>query len=221
VGFFGSFFGDDQRDDLAKAKQQSDAALKSGYDNANGYYGQAYDLYSPYAKSGQQASTMYNNALGVNGQGAQQSFMDNYKSADPFRAENEDYATNSLLRGYRAQGMVDSGASRLAAARASLQRGSQDYNQYLDRLNGAGSQGYQATNAQAGIRGGQADMAYGYGSQSAGNAINYGNAQAASRSTGINNLIGLVGAGAKAYSAWPSSGGSGSGGWQTTVTRGG
>lgn len=206
MGFFGSFFGDDQRDDLAKAKQQSDAALKSGYDNANGYYGQAYDLYSPYAKSGQTASTMYNNALGVNGTDAQKQFMDGYKSYDPFRQENEDYATNSLLRGYRAQGMVDSGTSALAAARASLQRGSQDYNSYLDRLNGVGQQGYQATGQQAGIRSGQADLAYGYGSQTAGNDINYGNAMAASRSTGINNLIGLLGAGAKAYGGAPRGG---------------
>lgn len=206
MGFFGSFFGDDQRADLTQAKQQADAALSQGYNDSQGYYGKAYDLYSPYAQSGQQASTMYNNALGINGQAAQQQFMNNYASSDPFRQANADYTTNTLLRNYRANGLLDSGASQLATARANLQQGSQDYNNYLNRLQGVGQTGYNATSSQAGIYGQQGQTAMGYGQQRAAGDISYGNAMAASENTGINNLLSLAGVAAKAYAGAPSGG---------------
>ena len=131
-----------------------------------------------------------------------------------------------------AHGQLNSGNAYMAAARGSLERGSQDWNSYLDRLHGLGSEGAQIGQQAAGIRMNGANalsgyaqqhgqnmgnsygqgaaydvqqghalggMDYQYGMDRAGNRINYGNAQASNRSTGINNILGLLGAGANAY----------------------
>ena len=204
--------GTSQQKDLKASKGAADSALSQGYTGAMGDYKTAQGMYDPYVKQGQQANSMYGNALGLNGVDAQKSFGANYAAADQFREQNADFANNALMRQYNAKGMGNSGTAALATQRASLERGSQDYNNYLNRLQGQGQQGFQATGAQAGLQQGMGDMTYGYGQQRAGNEINYGNALAQSRSTGINNLMGLAGLGLKGYGAYqgmPSAGGSG------------
>ena len=198
--------------DLANAKGAATQALTNGYNGAMGNYNTAQGMYDPYRQQGQQASNMYGNALGLNGTDAQKSFGANYAASDPFREQNADFANNALMRQYNAKGMGNSGTSALATQRASLERGSTDYNNYLNRLQGVGQQGFQATGAQAGLEQGKGDLTYGYGQQQAGNEISYGNALAQSRNTGVNNLLGLGGLlakGAGAYMGMPSYGGGG------------
>ena len=202
--------GTSQQKDLKASKAAADSALSQGYTGAMGDYKTAQGMYDPYVKQGQQANSMYGNALGLNGVDAQKSFGANYAAADQFREQNADFANNALMRQYNAKGMGNSGTAALATQRASLERGSQDYNNYLNRLQGQGQQGFQATGAQAGLQQGMGDMTYGYGQQRAGNEINYGNALAQSRSTGINNILGVAGVAAKAAGAYygmPSYGG--------------
>lgn len=194
--------GTSQQKDLKASKAAADSALSQGYTGAMGDYKTAQGMYDPYVKQGQQANSMYGNALGLNGVDAQKSFGANYAAADPFREQNADFANNALMRQYNAKGMGNSGTAALATQRASLERGSQDYNNYLNRLQGQGQQGFQATGAQAGLQQGMGDMTYGYGQQRAGNEINYGNALAQSRSTGINNILGVAGVAAKAAGAY-------------------
>ena len=202
MGFFGSFFGSDQQKDLANSKASADASLKQGYDTAQTNYGNAQNLYKPYQQQGQQANQMYGNALGLNGLQAQKDFGANYAAADPFRQQNADFATNALQRQYNARGQTYGGSTDLAVSRANLERGSQDYGNYLNRVQGQAQQGYQATGAQAGLEQGKGDLAMGYGQTQAGNAINYGNAQSQSRSIGVNNVLGLAGTAAKAAGAF-------------------
>ena len=76
--------------------------------------------------------------------------------------------------------------------------GYKDYGGWQNQLMGLGQQGMQGASAQSALTQGQGDLRSGYGQQTAANAINYGNAQAASRSTGINNLIALGGMALKA-----------------------
>lgn len=106
----------------------------------------------------------------------------------------------------QAMGMGDSGASRLAIARAGMERGSQDYGNYMNRLQGFGQQGYGAAGQSAGIASGAGNMLgqmrMGLGQNLAGNEISSGNAMAASRNTGWQNILGLVGAGANAYAGY-------------------
>ncbi len=215
MGLFDDFFGKSQKRDLRSGKENADRYMQQGYDEAAGI-GRNY--LQPFIDRGNRAGDMYDNALGVNGRGAQQQFMTQYGSSDPFRQQNMDAANQSVRRTYNARGMDTSGNALLAAARASQERGSQDYNNYLNRLQGAQGQGAQ----MAGNLGNALmNMRYGYGNQQAGNEISYANALAQSRTAGIQNLMGLGGAALKAYAGGGfGGGGGGAGGWETMMTRG-
>ena len=228
--------------------------LNTGYDRARtdltGAYGNAESaintqldyskqLLDPYITSGNKAQSRYDTALGLNGAAEQRTFADEYAASDPWRELNEDMANKALQRLLNANGHSSDGRLMLASARANQERGSTDYNAYLDRLEGQGQRGGQyalilagyanyagstVANLRAGLgdrlstnevnrgtalgnldygygqdqgtiqanRGAQnANLTYGLGQQLAGNRINLGNAVADSRSTGINNLIGL------------------------------
>ena len=243
-------------DSTATVNKGYDAArgnLASGYGTANQAYGQArtdvstgyknalsslargtnqaVGAYQPYSETGQNANTLYSNALGLNGAAAQQTFQQNYQ-ADPFRDANANFANNALMQVLNARGLSGSGAAAAAVAQESLRRGSEDYNNYLNRLSGLQSQGQQTAGSlanlyanqgqqgaqygmQAGsdlanIQGNRAATAYNYGTgqagldtdqaiTNAGNRINLGNAQAASRGILGNNLMSLLGTAAQAY----------------------
>ena len=105
--------------------------------------------------------------------------------------------SNALAKLLNARGASGGGLANIAAQRVFQQSAGN----WLDRYRDAGQQGFQATNAQANIRAGQGDAAYGYGATKAGNAINYGNALAETRGIGVNNLLNIVGTGIKGYNA--------------------
>lgn len=171
----------------------------------------------PYTGAGSDATGLYRQAIGLDGADAQRSFMDNYQSHDPFRAFNEENAMRNIMRSYNAAGMADSGASRLAAARANLERGSTDYQNHLNRLLGlvdrgaqfagqaagiesqAGSQlagyGYQQGSDLAGIHGRQAGLDYGYGQDRAQLATNQAMTNAGNRINFANSLADSRGVG--------------------------
>lgn len=111
-------------------------AIQTGMDKASGYF-------DPYMQTGKQYNAMLANALGANGQPAQSDFYANYANNDPFRAENEQLANQSIMRAMNAQGLGGSGREGLAVSRASLERGSQDMNRYLDRLQAGSDRGGQ------------------------------------------------------------------------------
>ena len=198
MGFFDDFFGSSQRKDVAKAKTSADAALKTGLDQGNAAYDQASTILDPFVSGGTTANKLYLDALGVNGRDVQQGVQDNYLT-DPFREQNGQLADQALIRSLDARGASRGGLAALAVGRANLERGSEDYNNWLTRLQGAGGQGQQAAGAQAGVATGKGDLDFGYGQQVASNAINYGNAVAQSRSTGINNILNLAGTAVKAF----------------------
>jgi hypothetical protein len=110
----------------------------------------------------------------------------------------EDLAQNRLLRSLNARGVSDSGQQRLASARVQQE----NYGNYLNRLMGLGQQGQQVAGAQSGLQAQMGDNAMGYGATRAGQAINYGNAVADARGIGMNNVLGVLGTGAKAYGAY-------------------
>jgi hypothetical protein len=193
LSFIGSF-----TKDIKRAKGAADDALKTGLDTGTSQYEAAKDYYVPYTETGGKANAMLADALGLNGRPAYQDVVDNFMG-DPFRQSNEDFANKQLANQYNARGGLYSGNAMLAAARGSLERGSVDWNKWLDRLTGQQSGGFQASNAMAGLTQGQGDMAYGYGQTKAGNEINYGNAMAATRNIGINNLLGVAGTAVRGF----------------------
>lgn len=188
MGLLGSFFGSDQRKDLRHAKGQADAALQQGYDGAYGDYTAAGDMYQPYAQSGQQANQFYSDALGLNGDDARSTAV-NTMTSNPLFQGQLGQESNAMARMLNAQGAGGGGKAQLAAQRVFQQNAGN----WLDRYRDQGSQGLQATNAMAGMRAQRGDLSYGYGATKAGNEINMGNAMAASRNIGINNIMGLGG----------------------------
>ncbi len=182
---------------------QAGDALDTGQREARGYL-------DPYTTAGSDANTMYRNALGMNGAAAQEGFGQNYAASDPFRAQNAGFATEQIMRAMNARGMSGSGAAAEAVARQNLMRGSEDYNNYLNRLSGVRDSGQSAaTNMasmagqfagqRANLRTGLADArtrAYGAQAENAtnrGNALSnlsYGNAQQmAGQRIGLGNAL--------------------------------
>ena len=213
MGFLGSFFGKDQRNDLNAGYRESQARLDQGYadqksaitagrDNALSYL-------SPYIQGGQRGQTAYENTLGLNGAPArQQQFQTGYLD-DPalaYRDQATGNQINALLRKYNAgpQG-VNSGAAALGSARIRAENFNNDWGGYQNRLMQLGQQGGQFATQGAQITYGAGkdlgDAAMGYGNTSAANRINIANAQAANRNTGINNLISVGSAAARAIAA--------------------
>lgn len=180
-------------------------ALMHGRDAArttqDGYLSRATGYLEPQIGTGNDAMRRYRAGLGLDGADAQRGFVQEFQG-DPFRDFNEQRVSNALMRRFGAAGMGDSGASRLAVARANLESGTQDYQTYLSRLQQLAAQGGQyasqaagltaqaggqqagmdyGTGGQvAGVYGNQAGMDYGYGGQQAGYDIGEGQGLAAS-----------------------------------------
>lgn len=195
--FLGTFTGANQKRYADEAYQKSSQALQQGFDQGSGYVTDYYnkgraDL-DPYAQQGQRASGLLGRYLGLDGADAQRQQMQQYAGGDPFRQFNEDNGLKALMRQFNGRGMMDSGNARLAMSRAQLERGSQDYNNYITQLLGMNQSGQGAANQLAqmaqntgGLLG---QMRTGLGNSQAQNAIQYGNAKAAADSILTNNLF--------------------------------
>lgn len=194
---WGSFTGDSQKRRAEEANRQFNAFSQAGYNEGSGFvkdYNERGNTYlQPYAQQGQGANKLYGTFLGLDGADAQRGAFQNYAGADPFRQYNEDNALKAMSRQFNRLGMLDSGNSRYAMSKAMLDRGSQDFDTYMQRLAGMGQQGMGAANQLAGFAnqtGGMlGQMRMGLGQQQAGNAINYQNSLAAADGIFGNNLL--------------------------------
>lgn len=197
MGFFGSLTGSDQRSDIKKANKIATAALDQGYNTSQGYYDQAASSLDPYTTTGTQANQAYADLLGLNGNDARTAAQ-GVITSDPLWSEKLGEDTNAVLKNLNARGMGASGAAALAGQRVLAQ----DYGSVLDRYMNLGNQGLTATGQKAGVLTGQGDNAYGYGATKANNALAYGNAMAGTRNVGLNNILSIIGTGAKAIGAY-------------------
>mgnify|MGYP000891947201 FL=1 len=197
MGFFSNLSGGQQRSDIRRSTAQANSMIDQGFNESQGYYDQAAGLYDPYTQQGGKAATMYADLLGING-GDARSEAQGVLTSDPLFQGGLAQDSNALLKQLNARGQSGGGLANIAAQRV-LQ---QNYGSWLDRYNQAGQQGFQATNALAGVRATQGDNAYGAAATKAGLALGKGNALASTRNTGINNLLGAIGTGLKAYSSF-------------------
>ncbi len=201
MGFFSDFTGASARSDIKKANNTATAALDQGYNTSQGYYDQAASSFDPYTSSGAAGQKMYGDLLGLNGTDARSSAQ-GIITSDPLWSGKLGEDTNAVLKNLNARGMGASGASALAGQRVLLQ----NYNSVLDRYQGLGQTGLSATGQRAGVLTGQGDNAYGFGATKANQALQYGNAMAGTRNTGLNNVLAVLGTGAKAYAAYAGGG---------------
>lgn len=140
--------------------------LTSGTEKAQGYYGQAADLYDPYVTQGNQASTMFSNALGLNGAGGTQAAQGAFQAGPGYQFAVD----QGLEAAKRASGGVYSGNLLDELVKRGQGYANQEYGGWLNRLQGLGAQGLQATGAQAGVLQGQGGLEQGLGQ----NLANYG-----------------------------------------------
>lgn len=203
MSFFGSLLGKDSAKAATQLGQRNSEEINAGYGQADQYAGQGYGAsqarFQPYAEQGQRGNEAYGNAIGLNGQQAQQGAYQQFQN-DPFLAyarQNSGNEVNSIFRRYGAQGMANSGAAGLAVSRAAGERATSDVNSWMNRLMGAGQQGVQVAGQQAGIDqnyyGGMSDRAVGRSNALVGNDTNATMAANNARQSGINNLLNIFG----------------------------
>lgn len=151
---------------LSDSYGQAFGQLGAGYDAAEDVLRDQYDIagdritagrdlarevLDPFYQSGLNAQGLYDTALGLDGRAAQEGFYDEYADYDPFRAFAEEQANRSLEQYYNARGLNSSGKGALALSRASLERGTEDLNNYLDRLERQGTRGAGVASEIAGL----------------------------------------------------------------------
>lgn len=208
MGLFDAFFGDSQRDDIAAANTQATEELRQGTQRSIRERRNALDsslgFLQPDIDAGAGARDQLVAALGGGGADAQRSFFNDFQVDPQFQAET-DAGLDAAQDSAAAQGNLFSGGTLKGLTGFAAQRRGDAFNnrlQQLFRLSGVGS---NAAGASAGMTqqtgSNIADTQFGAGQLGANQAINFGNAQAASRSIPINNLLGIANIGAKAAGA--------------------
>ncbi|CCB64477.1 hypothetical protein [Hyphomicrobium sp. MC1] len=189
--------GSQARSDINSAYKKANAALDQGYQTSQGYYDQAASNYQPWVTSGQQGQQMYADLLGLNGTDAR-SNAQGVITSDPLWTGQLASDQNAALKALNARGLGASGTAALAGQRVLYQ----NYNNILSDYANLGNQGLSAAGSQSNVYTGQGDNAYGYGATKANNAIGQGSAISQTRNTGLNNVLGILGTGAKAATAF-------------------
>lgn len=153
LGGVGSLFGGDatkqaaqaNRDQINKYLSQGTAAVDTGAQQAQGYLGQAGNLYQGLAtqSGGLSGLNLYGDALGVNGADgaarAQSAF-----TTDPGYQFQQQQGLDALNRSAAARGQLNSGQTGLDTLTFSQGLANNSYQQWLQNLSGFG-------NSQAGV----------------------------------------------------------------------
>jgi hypothetical protein len=216
MGFFDAFTGKTQRQAVEQGHAASSAALKTGYDtgrgDVTGATDRAVNYLSPYAQSGQGAMRLYGNALGANGAQAQGDFYSGFQH-DPGWMAQQQAGINALDRSAAVRGGLYSGAQQKALFNYGQQGQRTAYNDRLTQLAQLAGMGQGAAGQQAGYTANSgnmlANLAQGYGQNTATNEINYANARAQAANIGPQNIMNALGTlGGMAISAFaPGAGG--------------
>jgi hypothetical protein len=173
---------------IAQGRDQSLSALGQGYNTASGALGGAYDTargdisggvsaYDPYYQTGTAANTAYANAVGLNGQAGYDAARGAFQ-ASPGYEWMVNQASDAAMRKANAGGMLASGNTLDALTRLGSNLANQEYQNYLNRLQGLGQQGMTAAGAR--MEGGRnmATLASQYGQNQAGLATDLSKNQA-------------------------------------------
>jgi hypothetical protein len=203
MGFFDSFFGKDQANDITNASAQATGHIQKGLtdftNTTKDYLGQSLGFLAPYAGAGQDTLKLLGGALGLGGAGPQQSFFSNLMT-EPGYGAGQDAGIRALDRGAAARGGVRSGGQNEALYSFGNRYFNDFANNRISQLMGLlsptmGAAGTSAAWTSAGLTSEAgnniAGAQFGTGQLFANNAVNTGNALAQSRNIGINNLLGV------------------------------
>lgn len=199
-GFLSSLSGGNQRRALRHATQAASGSLTTGRNEAlqeiDTGLDRSLDFLAPSREGGLGALTQYLDAVGVNGQPAQQTYFDNFQNDPGYQAELG-ARLDAIDRTGAARGQSLSGRTLSALADEGQRFQRSAFNDRLDRLSGLSSLGQNAAGQSAGLTTNafnqRADLDYGFAQQKANLHTGYGNAAAGTYSQGANNIIGGLG----------------------------
>ena len=173
---------------LRRAGDQANDFTTNTYNDALGYYDQGFNKASsyldPYIQSGQASSRLYDNAIGVNGSAAQESYYDQFQN-DPGFQSAVDYSNDQIERNYANRGGVNSGRALIALNDNAHKHQYGAFQNRLDRFDRGRTLGFNAAR-------GQADLAFNANANKARATTNYGNAISS-------NILGAAGSQAQSY----------------------
>lgn len=151
-----------QAQQLQRGQDEGNAALDTGYDRAAEAYGKAGTTLGGLADSYGAGSTLYQNALGVNGQAGSDAAREAF-TASPGYAFNMDQGLQGLSRARAVNGTLASGGADTDAMKFASGLASGEWNNWLSNLNGLDTKRYGATTGQAGTFGALGSAALGVG----------------------------------------------------------
>ena len=196
----GGFTGSTARNALRQGYQQQRQDLQTGFEEGRGYgenyLARANSMMDPYARGGQQAYDLYSRLNGVGGADAARSAWAGFQAPPGFQ-EASDYAGRQTQNSAAARGSMYSGNTLAALYNQASGARYNAQNDWLNRLQGMGQQGYAATSANADRTSqfGNALMAgrMGMGNNLANAAGQNGQAMAQNANTLTQNMLGLGG----------------------------
>lgn len=199
-GIFDNFDGSQTRNamqtGLRFANNGINRAQRTGRESINRGYRQGRQDINPYLQSGRRGQGFYDDLLGLNGADARDS-RQQYLMGDAAFTGKLGQDQNAMLRAMNARGLSGSGRGLLAAERVFQQ----NYGDIMNRYNNRAQQGAQMAQFGANMANNRGLQNANLGMQAAGmrsgNIMNTYNQKAGTYDAGMNNLLGLVGAGTK------------------------
>lgn len=184
-------------------KKDAYGAIDTGVSNANADYASALGGYSGLSDTFNKGSTMYANALGLNGAEGNAAATGAYTTGPGYQFA-VDQALQAVERRAGAQGRLGSGQTGLDTVNAAYGIANQDYGAWLDRLGGYDNKALGTADSKANIYGNMANTDYNAGTAKAGYGWNAATGQAGAEAdfqkgkdaTGA-NIIGAALGGAK------------------------
>lgn len=140
----------------------ANAELDTGLKNLTSQYNDAQKYYQPYANTFGNASSMWANALGLNGAEGNQAATSAYQ-ASPGYDFQVNQGLDALDRRAAARGMLGSGNTTTDTLNYAQGVANQDYNSWLDRLQTGNTLGLATAGQQAGLTTGIGDANFATG----------------------------------------------------------
>lgn len=208
MGFFSGLFGGGQRKDIERGRQAATGYVNDYYDrgrdSVEDYYGRSMKFLEPQLAAGENARGVYESALGLRGEEAQQDYFDSFNDDPGFQSElnqgQRAVESNAAARGYSLSGralkeLQDFGQQHRRSA----------YDKRLDRLSGLSDKGGQvalgAANLTAATGKDLAQSFYGQGGTLGNIELTSANARANTRFS-LGDLGNIIGGAAKMYSVF-------------------
>ena len=196
MGIFDNFFGDESRKDLQRGRQQADQigleTLGRSRDEFSAGSEQAISTLAPDVEGGDLAREQLFAAIGLSGREAQQGFFNDFETDPGFDAELG-AGIEAFERSASARSGVQGGGVIKGIAEFGQRFKRSAFSERLDRLTGLSKLGTDARRSTADLQfktgSGLSDLESGFGQQRGNRAIDFNNAVANTRNTGLNNLF--------------------------------